>query len=273
MKVTKQKINKLSDRAGVSEEVAIDALERADGDLLDAVILLEKEGKLGSAPEKNGTSWSSSSSVPAVYDENTDFIMKDSPSDSAGDGASQEAQSKAAEPDPQPQSQPKPEDFVGGPPPGGYYGQQNTGGNAYGSNAYGSEYNSQSSYGYNNNSASGTASSGGAQNGPNGNYNQQQYYYDQKTGTYKYRDESTQFEDGAMRFGRALLSILRGTVVNHFEIWYKGGRLFHFPIILFILLFVPWIFWVSLVTLVIGLACGWRYRFSGPHLGRKDGNE
>lgn len=298
MKVTKQKINKLSERTGVSEAVATDALERADGDLLDAVILLEKEGKLSAEPLKNGTSYSSSSSVPTVYEENTDFIMKDPVSDTSGSDAdmsstSQNSTGKTTGTDSQ--ASPKPEDFVGGPPPGGYYNQQNPGGNgantfggpppggyynqqsagpnnSYNQNASGGNYNSQSTYGYNY-SSGGPANGGGAQNWSNGNNQQQQYYYDQRTGTYKYRDESTQFEDGAAKFGKALLSILRGTVVNHFEIWYKGGRLFHFPVLLFVLLFVPWIFWVSLITLVIGLACGWRYSFSGPHLGRKDGNE
>jgi hypothetical protein len=340
MKVTTQKINRLADRAGVSEETAKDALDRADGDLLEAVILLEQEGKLGSARPENGTTWSTSSGVPAIIDVDPDFVLvdetdtsatdpasgefKDGPVNgsagydgpnagtagdgAAGRGADQYAGQGAG------QNGPRPEDFVGGPPPGGYYGQTNPGGNdAYGqansggasgggygqanpgangyggaagggygqtnpgANGYGQQhaggtYGQQGYNGYGYQNAGGAGNAGGPQGGPGAGGRQQQYYYDKKTGAYKYRDESTAFEDGAKSFGQALLNILRAAVVNQFEVWYKGGLLFHFPVILFVLLFVPWIFWVSLTAFLIGLGCGWRYKFSGPHLGRKDGD-
>ena len=40
-----EKVDKLRERANVSYEEAKDALERANGDILDAMILLEREGK------------------------------------------------------------------------------------------------------------------------------------------------------------------------------------------------------------------------------------
>jgi hypothetical protein len=344
MKVTTQKINRLADRAGVSEETAKDALDRADGDLLEAVILLEQEGKLGSARPENGTTWSTSSGVPAIIDVDPDFVIVDETDASATDPApgefkggpvngsagydGQNARTAGAQAAGQGAASagPRPEDFVGGPPPGGYYGQanpggsgaygqpnpgangygqpnpgangygqqnpsgasgggdgqpnagangyggQNPGGNGYGQQNPGGAYGQQGYNGYGYQNAGGTGNAGGSQGGPGVGGRQQQYYYDKKTGAYKYRDESTAFEDGAKEFGRALVRILRGGVVNQFEVWYKGGLLFHFPVILFLLLFVPWIFWTTLVTLVIGLMAGWRYKFSGPHLGRKDGD-
>ncbi|GHU63026.1 hypothetical protein AGMMS49983_05600 [Clostridia bacterium] len=275
MKVTKQKIDRLADRAGVSADVAKDALERADGDLLEAVILLEKEGRLGSRGTGNGTSWSTSSGVPAMIGVDTDFVILDdvpAPGSGtekvtgepvngsgyarpeAGTGGAQtagQAAGSVAEPASGQAAGPATEDFVGGPPPGGYYGEQTSRGPGY-------------------ESAGGQGAAGGPQGGFGGYGKQQQYYYDKKTRTYRYRDESTDFEDGMKSFGRALLRILRASVENHLEVWYRGERLFHFPVILFLLLFVPWIFWTSLLTAVIGLMAGWRYRFTGPHLGRKD---
>lgn len=49
---TFEKVEKLVQKTGVSFEEAKDALERADGDLLDAMILLEREGK-ASAPKQS----------------------------------------------------------------------------------------------------------------------------------------------------------------------------------------------------------------------------
>ncbi|MDR0875526.1 MAG: hypothetical protein LBN12_04885 [Clostridiales Family XIII bacterium] len=293
MKVTKQKIDRLADRAGVSEDTAKDALERADGDLLEAVILLEQEGKLGSARPENGTTWSTSSGVPAVIDVDTDFVIVDEgdtsespaeevPGDPVGDSGSGAYTGPEAGANPAPGAEPGaasaspgPQDFVGGPPPGGYYGQPNQRGGC-GQQAPGGTPGGtpggQASYGYEYQYGGGAGNAGGPQGRQGAGGRQQQYYYDKKTRSYKYRDESTAFEDGAKEFGKALVRILRGGVVNQFEVWYKGGLLFHFPVILFLLVFVPWIFWVTLVTLVIGLMAGWRYRFSGPHLGRKDGD-
>ena len=47
-----EKVEKLVQKAGVSYEDAKRALEKADGDLLDAMIILEKEGK-AEAPEQS----------------------------------------------------------------------------------------------------------------------------------------------------------------------------------------------------------------------------
>jgi len=45
MSVTLEQVEKLREKASVSFEEAKDALERSDGDILDALILLEHEGK------------------------------------------------------------------------------------------------------------------------------------------------------------------------------------------------------------------------------------
>ena len=69
MDITFEKVEKLMEKANVSYEEAKDALMRADGDLLDAVILLEKEGKIsmgpgGSYSTKEETTSSSSNAGP-----------------------------------------------------------------------------------------------------------------------------------------------------------------------------------------------------------------
>ena len=50
-----EKVEKLVEKAGVSYEDAKAALDKAEGDLLDAMILLEKEGK-AKAPEQSSYS-------------------------------------------------------------------------------------------------------------------------------------------------------------------------------------------------------------------------
>ncbi|MCR4787719.1 MAG: DUF4342 domain-containing protein [Lachnospiraceae bacterium] len=65
-----EKVEKLRQKADVSYEEAKEALEKANGDLLDAMILLEKEGKT-QAPksESYSTDYESSKKYPAVIDE------------------------------------------------------------------------------------------------------------------------------------------------------------------------------------------------------------
>ena len=67
--------------------------------------------------------------------------------------------------------------------------------------------------------------------------------------------------------------MLKASIFNYFEIWRKGERVVYFPVALFLFCLIHWVFWVALALLVIGLFCGCRYRFSGPHLGRKGVND
>ena len=60
-----EKVEKLVEKAGVSYEDAKAALDKADGDLLDAMILLEKEGK-AKAPEQ--------SSYSTKYDQQAQYV-------------------------------------------------------------------------------------------------------------------------------------------------------------------------------------------------------
>ncbi len=60
-----EKVEKLVQKTGVSFEEAKDALERANGDLLDAMIVLEREGK-AAAPKQ--------SSYSTHYEEQTKYV-------------------------------------------------------------------------------------------------------------------------------------------------------------------------------------------------------
>ena len=60
-----EKVEKLVEKAGVTYEEAKAALEKADGDLLDAMIILEKEGK-AEAPGQ--------SSYSTQYEEQTQYV-------------------------------------------------------------------------------------------------------------------------------------------------------------------------------------------------------
>ncbi len=60
-----EKVEKLVNKAGVSYEEAKSALERANGDLLDAMILLEREGKTAS---------SGTGSYSTRYEEQTQYV-------------------------------------------------------------------------------------------------------------------------------------------------------------------------------------------------------
>ena len=60
-----EKVERLRERANVSYEEARAALEAADGDLLDAMVLLEKQGKTGSPKQE---------SYSTKYEEQTSYI-------------------------------------------------------------------------------------------------------------------------------------------------------------------------------------------------------
>jgi len=190
MKVTIEKVDKLVERADVSYEVAKEALEASNGDLLDAVILLEREGKLGPEAGQRKTK---------VYTTNSGM-----PTTVIGQAYGGEAPL---------QTQVEP-NFTAGQQAGGQQGE----------------------------------------------------------GPHRYRDESAQAEENVKRFFFWIGRVIRGGCVNYFEVWRKGERILYFPVILFLFCFIHWVFWIFLIFLFVGLLCGCRYRFSGPHLGRDSSN-
>ena len=228
MRVTIDKVEKLVERADVSYEAAKEALEAADGNMLDAVIALEKEGRLGPNAGK---------AKAAAYSTGT------------GTGGSAVGETYGAGSLPQVWVDPN---FTMG---GGEAGGAKKGGKG----------------------SRGAKSTGGSQEA-GGAYSQGQSYYqgqpyNQGGGRRAYKDESTAFEDGAMRFFRWVGRVFRASVLNFFEINRKGERIMAIPVLLFLFCLIRWVFWVVLILLIVGLCCGFRYSFSGPHLGRKDVND
>jgi len=244
MKVTIEKVDKLVERADVSYEVAKEALETANGDLLDAVIILEREGKLGpKAGQKKVTTYTADKGyAPTVigqsYGVDGALQTRVEPNFTYGDAApGQEARTDTGQ-----QSQ---YTAYSGPQQGQYTGYAHgpQGGYAYGQ---------QTGYAY------------GQQAGN---------AYGQPAGPHQYRDESAQFEEGAKKFFSFLGRLIRGGCINYFEVWRKNDRVLYFPVILFLFCLIHWVFWIFLAFLLVGLLCGCRYRFSGPHLGRGSVNE
>ena len=232
MKITIEKVEKLMDKADVSYEVANEALEKAGGDIIEAIISLEKEGKFGPMAGRNAQASYSTKvgSDPAAIGENFGHTML-------------------------PQTQVSPNFTYGG----------NEAGKAGKKKAKKAETGGQAGYydqaGYYN----------------QGNYGQTGYYgqsgYYQGNQGYRYKDESSEFEDGLKKFGNFIVRLIKGGLVNYFEVWRKGERVLHFPVILFLFCLIHWVFWVALALIIIGLFCGCRYQFSGPYLGKKDINE
>lgn len=65
-----EKVEKLRQKADVSYEEAKEALEKANGDILDAMIMLEKEGKTtGPSKESFTTEYETSKNCPSVIEE------------------------------------------------------------------------------------------------------------------------------------------------------------------------------------------------------------
>ena len=235
MKVTIEKIERLMDRADVEYEVAKEALETANGDLLEAILALEQDGKFGPNAGRGTAAATTGGGVPATvvgqsYGAGMFPQTQVAPNFTFGADAA-EAKTKKADK----KKQKRNNGQAGNP---GYSAGQN---NAYWQNN-GAQWQNGNSYG-------------------------------QPGRPYRYKDESTEFEDNAKRFFRWLGRVIKAGFVNYFEIWRKGERIMYFPVILFLLCLIHWVFWLALAILIIGLFCGCRYHFSGPHLGRKSVND
>jgi len=311
MKVTVEKVERLVDRADVSYETARNALEAANGDLIDAIIALEQEGKLGpNAGRAKPASYTTGGAMPvAVIGQSYEpggavqtqvdpnFIAAGAAAAggaSAGKaGAKGRGGKKAAarSADPAPGSGNAPGSgtagsgygayqggaYQGGAYQGGPYQQGAYQGGTYQGGAYQGGPYQQGAYqggAY----QGGTYQQGGAHQGgayQGGPYQQGAYQGGayQQGGPHKYKDETGRFEENAKKFFSWLGRLIHGGVVNYFEVWRGGGRVLYFPVILFLFCLIPWVFWVTLALLFIGLLCSCRYRFSGPHLGRDSVND
>ncbi|MDR1815922.1 MAG: hypothetical protein LBR00_04470 [Clostridiales Family XIII bacterium] len=230
MKVTVAKIERLSASAGVDYETARLALVETDGDILEAILLLERQGRIRKA-EPEGED-----AVEAETVAETEIEAETEP-----EPETETEPETATEPMPEPAPEPAP---------------------AY---DYYKAYHSQ---------AQGQAGQTGWQQGQTGwaqgQQQGQQYDYSHNGGAWqgqqRYRDESTAFDDGAKRVGNFFVRLLRAGCENNFEMWRNGRRVLYWPIILFLLLLVPWVFWVFVAFLIIGLLCRCSYRFDGPNI-------
>jgi|GEM_PF-495706 len=228
MKVTIEKVERLRECADVGYETAREALEAADGDLLEAVIALEKDGKFGpNAGRGRSASYSTGEAPPAaavgqVYGAGTMPLTRTNPnftigSDTTMSGGRGKEQKKAEKAG---RKERRRYEYAEGQPDDW-------------------------------------------QSGANG----------RQRGPHRYSDETTPIEDNFRRFADWLGRVIRASFTNYFEVWRNGERLFYFPVFLFVFCLIYWVFWIALVALVIGLFCGCRYHFSGPHLGKKSVND
>ena len=301
MGVTKEKVERLMNSADVGYDTARDALEAVDGDMIEAVMALERDGKLGPNAGKNraaayatgggpatvGQFFGSSSMLPQTR-VGPNFTMGGdaAPGESAGaDNGAGNADKKGRK------GTDSSQDAGDGPwqdgaygqgsgmydQPGGTYGQP---GGTYGQpgGTYGQssgQYGQPGgSYGQGNGPYGQPGGSYGQSRGQyGGNRKQGHGAYGQPGGPHRYKDETTAFEDNVKRFFSWLGRVLRAAVINYFEVWRKGERIMAFPVILFLFCIIHWVFWVVLALIVVGLFCGFRYSFSGPHLGRKSVND
>lgn len=317
MRVTMEKVERLKESADVGFEVAKEALEAANGDILEAIIALERDGKLGPNPGRKkasvyateggapeaaiGQTYGSSTALQTYVEPNFTPGADTTPLSEEGrpgkkirkskknvqadtqTSAQSEAQTDTpADPPPEAQSDAQTEAQAGTSPGAGDTGNTNAGygpdpanGSGYGS-GYGA-YGQQGTYGQQGAYSQQQGAYGGQQQGFYGQqgYGQQKGARGQQrpSGSYKYKDESTDFEDGVKRFFSWLGRVFRAGINNHFEVWRKGERILYFPVILFLFCLVHWVFWLTFALLIIGLFCRCRYRFSGPHLGKKSVND
>lgn len=69
----------------------------------------------------------------------------------------------------------------------------------------------------------------------------------------------------------ALRDLVQRSISNQVEVW-RGDRMMTSIPVLILILLVVFFFWITLPLLIVGLIFGYRYRFSGPDLGRESVN-
>jgi len=242
MDISAEKIERLAASAGVEYETARLALLEADGDLIDAVLLLERQGKV----KRRGIRYNTCGNMPdhaAVKPSGSDGRSYGYGNLDVGCGDSSEKAHTGADN----------ADHVGA-------GYTDNAGHA-GGYGYADSAGYTGSNGYTGCGGAGYTGNGGASDGSNADGARRQY-----------RDESTSFEDFMRKVGAFLKKAFHAGCVNHFEVWREERRILFLPVLLLIVFLIP-LFWLVLVLLVIGLFCRCRYRFSGPNLGRRDVND
>jgi len=85
-------------------------------------------------------------------------------------------------------------------------------------------------------------------------------------------EEKSGFSDLMKRFGRFCMKLIRKGNENSLEVYRNGELRTSMPVnVLALLLLVA--FWITIPLLVLGLFFGFRYRFSGPDLGKNVVND
>ena len=210
MKISIEQVEKLKERTNVTYEEARDALNATDGDILEAVIMLEKEGKTSSST----AAFSTNSSLPEMTSEP---VRDHTDTSNANQHANQ---------------------------------NQN--------NANQGNYNSNQ---YNNNAGQGNYS--GYQNQGQG---QGQYHYQ-----YQGQDQYTSFGDVMRKIGNGCSKILHVGNTNYLVAHRFDRETTRVPVTLLVI-FLIFLFPITVTVLIVPLFFGYRYRFSGPNLERDDIN-
>ncbi len=86
------------------------------------------------------------------------------------------------------------------------------------------------------------------------------------------QDSSASFMELIGRFFRWCGKIIEKGNRNNFEINKDGIRVMAFPVTVLAILLI-FIFWVVVPLIILGLFFGYRYRFSGPDLGKEKVNQ
>lgn len=85
-------------------------------------------------------------------------------------------------------------------------------------------------------------------------------------------DETGGFSDLLRRFGAFCVKILRKGNENLFEVYRDGEKRTSMPVTVLVLLLI-FAFWITIPLVIVGLFFGFRYRFSGPDLGKNVVND
>lgn len=93
----------------------------------------------------------------------------------------------------------------------------------------------------------------------------------EKTGGSGGRGSDT-FWEPVKAAARTSVTVLKPSTRNRLELW-RGGRYVTSMPILILLIALLCIFWIAVPLLILGLFLGYRYRFSGPDVGRKELNQ
>lgn len=80
-------------------------------------------------------------------------------------------------------------------------------------------------------------------------------------------DEGGGFSDLLRKFGAFCAKLLRKGNENILEIYRHGEKRTSMPVTVLVLLLI-FAFWVTIPLVIVGLFFGFRYRFSGPDLGK-----